>query len=57
VLGLSSKHRSPLSARFVSDGKLKIVKKTDMQNQYLKDSVLRALQKNVRKEFIPSRHA
>lgn len=43
VQGLSNKYKKPLSVRFVSDGKAKIGKKTDFQNQYLKDVVVRAL--------------
>jgi len=41
--GLSAKYKKSLSARFVSDGKTKINKKTDFQNQYLKDVVVRPL--------------
>lgn len=40
---LSNKYKKPLSARFVSDGKAKIGDKTDFQNQYLKDVIVRAL--------------
>lgn len=40
---LSNKYKKPLSARFVSDGKAKIGEKTDHQNQYLADVVLRSL--------------
>lgn len=40
---LSRKYKKPLSARFVSDGKAKIGDKTDFQNQYLKDVVIRPL--------------
>lgn len=40
---LSNKYKKPLSARFVSDGKAKIGEKTDYQNQYLADVVLRRL--------------
>ena len=40
---LSNKYQKPLSARFVSDGKAKIGEKTDYQNQYLADVVLRNL--------------
>jgi len=41
VQGLSNKYKKPLSARFVSDGKAKNGDKTDFQNQYLKDVVVR----------------
>lgn len=41
--GLSAKYRKSLSARFVSDGKAKINEKTDFQNQYLKDVIVRPL--------------
>lgn len=41
--GLAAKYQKPLSARFVSDGKTKINEKTDFQNQYLKDVVVRPL--------------
>ncbi len=40
---LSKKYSKPLSARFVSDGKTKIGRKTRFQNQYLKDVVVRKL--------------
>lgn len=40
---LSNKYKKPLSCRFVSDGKAKISEKTDFQNQYLKDVLVRAL--------------
>ncbi|MFH1744910.1 MAG: DUF711 family protein [bacterium] len=40
---LSNKYKKPLSARFVSDGKAKIGEKTDFNNQYLKDVVVREL--------------
>ncbi len=40
---LSNKYKKPLSARFVSDGKAKIGEKTNYQNQYLADVVLRKL--------------
>ena len=40
---LSNKYSKPLSARFVSDGKAKIGDKSDFQNQYLRDCVIRAL--------------
>ena len=43
--GLSAKYKKPLSARFVSDGKTRINEKTDFQNQYLKDIIVRPLQK------------
>ena len=42
VQGLSNKYSKPLSVRFVSDGKAKIGDKTDFQNQYLMDVVVRA---------------
>lgn len=41
--GLSNKYKKPLSTRFVSDGKTKIGRKSDFQNQYLKDVVIRKL--------------
>lgn len=41
--GLSAKYKKPLSTRFVSDGKAKIDEKTDFQNQYLKDVIVRPL--------------
>lgn len=41
--GLSNKYGKPLTCRFVSDGKAKIGEKTDFQNQYLKDVVVRKL--------------
>lgn len=40
---LSNKYQKPLSCRFVSDGKTKIGKKTNFQNQYLKDVVIQPL--------------
>jgi uncharacterized protein (UPF0210 family) len=40
---LSNKYQKPLSARFVSDGTAKIGDKTNFQNQYLKDCVVRPL--------------
>lgn len=43
VQGLSNKYQKPLSARFVSDGKAKIGEKTNFQNQYLKDVVVKPL--------------
>lgn len=43
VQGFSNKYNKPLSARFVSDGKAKVGEKTDFQNQYLKDVVIRSL--------------
>ncbi len=43
VQGLSNKYKKPLSVRFVSDGKAKLGEKTDFQNQYLKDVLIRAL--------------
>jgi len=41
--GLSTKYNKPLSCRFVSDDKAKIGEKTDFQNQYLKDVVVKPL--------------
>jgi len=41
--GLSVKYSKPLSARFVSDGTARVGEKTDFQNQYLKDVVIRPL--------------
>lgn len=43
VQGLSNKYKKPLSVRFVSDGKTKIGEKTDFQNPYLQDVVIRPL--------------
>lgn len=43
IQGLSNKYQKPLSTRFVSDGKARIGDKTDFQNQYLKDVVVRKL--------------
>lgn len=40
---LSDKYKKPLSCRFVSDGKTKIGNKSDFNNQYLKDVVIRNL--------------
>lgn len=40
---LSNKYAKPLSARFVSDGRAKIGERTDFQNPYLKDVVVRPL--------------
>lgn len=40
---LSNKYNKPLSARFVSDGKAKIGDKSDFQNQYLTDCMIRPL--------------
>ena len=40
---LSNKYKKPLSCRFVSDGTTKIGEKTNFQNQYLKDVVVRSL--------------
>jgi hypothetical protein len=40
---LSNKYRKPLSARFVSDGIARIGQKTNFQNPFLKDVVVRAL--------------
>lgn len=41
--GLSNKYKKPLSARFISDGKAKIGEKTNFDNQYLKDVIVRKL--------------
>ncbi len=41
--GLSDKYQKPLSVRFVSDGKTKIGEKTNFQNQFLKDVVIKKL--------------
>ncbi len=43
VQSLSNKYKKPLSVRFVSDGKAKIGQKTDFQNQYLIDVVVKNL--------------
>lgn len=40
---LSAKHRKPLSARFISDGRSKIGERSDFGNVYLRDVKLRAL--------------
>ena len=40
---LSNKYKKPLSARFVSDGKAHIGQKTNFNNQYLVDCIVRAL--------------
>lgn len=41
VQGLSNKYRKPLSVRFVSDGKAKIREKTNFQNEFLQDVVIK----------------
>ncbi|MFH1048582.1 MAG: DUF711 family protein [Patescibacteria group bacterium] len=43
IQGLSNKYKKPLSCRFISDGKAKIGEKTEFNNQYLKDVVVREL--------------
>ena len=43
VQGFSNKYKKPLAVRFSSDGKAKIGEKTDFQNEYLKDVIVRAL--------------
>lgn len=43
IQGLSNKYKKPLSVRFVSDDKAKIGEKTDFENQYLKDVIVKAL--------------
>ncbi len=43
VQSLSNKYNKPLSVRFVSDGKTKIWQKTDFQNQYLKDTIIKKI--------------
>lgn len=43
VQALSNKYSKPLSVRFVSDGKAKIGDKSDLQNQYLYDVVIKKL--------------
>jgi len=43
ISGLSDKYRKPLAARFVSDGKSNEGEKSDFNNKYLKDVVLRKL--------------
>lgn len=43
VKALSDKYNKPLSVRFVSDGNAKIGDKTNFNNQYLYDTVVRAL--------------
>lgn len=39
----SNKYQKPLSVRFVSDGKAKVGDKTDFQNQYLKDVLIKPI--------------
>ncbi len=41
--GFSNKYKKALSCRFVSDGEAKIGEKTDFQNQYLKDVIVKKL--------------
>jgi hypothetical protein len=41
--GLSLRYGKPLSARFVSDGKARVGTKTNLENQYLKDVIVREL--------------
>jgi uncharacterized protein (UPF0210 family) len=43
IQALSNKYKKPLSVRFVSDGKAKIGQKSNYDNQYLKDVVVREL--------------
>ncbi len=43
IQALSNKYNKPLSARFVSDGKAKVGEKTNFQNPYLKDVVVRII--------------
>lgn len=43
IQGLSNKYQKPLSVRLVSDGRAKIGERTDFNNQYLKDVVVRPL--------------
>jgi hypothetical protein len=43
VQGLANKHRKPLSARFISDGRARIGERTALANPYLKDVAVRAL--------------
>lgn len=43
VKALSDKYNKPLSVRFVSDGKAKIGEKTNFNNHYLYDTIVRAL--------------
>lgn len=40
---LSAKYNKPLSCRLVSDGKARIGEKTDFQNEFLKDVIIRPL--------------
>ena len=40
---VSNKYKKPLSVRFVSDGKAKTGEKTDFQNKYLIDVIVRKL--------------
>ncbi len=39
----SNKYQKPLSCRFVSDGKARVGGRTDFQNQFLKDVIIRSL--------------
>jgi hypothetical protein len=41
LLALAKKYNKPLSARFISDGKVRIGEKSDFRNPYLKDVVIR----------------
>jgi len=41
--GLAEKYDKPLAARFISDGKAKIGQKTDFNNPYLKDVIIKPL--------------
>lgn len=43
LMALSQKYGKPLSARFISDGKTRIGQKSDFQNKFLKDVVIRPL--------------
>ncbi len=43
IQGLSNKYKKPLSVRFVSDGKARVGEKTEFNNQYLKDVIVRQL--------------
>lgn len=43
IQALSNKYSKPLSVRFVSDGKARVGEKTNFNNQYLYDTVVRGL--------------
>lgn len=43
IQALSNKYQKPLSTRFISDGKTKIGQRTNLNNQYLKDVIVKEL--------------